>query len=54
MSLYCADGGIAEITPWTPLPELNRGEWRRPDLERDRCQREVCRKLAWQHWTVRP
>lgn len=39
MSLYCRDGQIAQITPWTPLPPLARGEQRGPlEPERDRCQ----------------
>lgn len=55
MSLYCNDGERAEITPWVPLPPLARGENRGPlEPERDRCQRTVCRRLAWQHWTLHP
>lgn len=54
MPLYCPDGATAEITPWTPMPVLKPREFRPPEPERDRCQRESCRRLAWQHWTVRP
>lgn len=55
MPLYCDDGALAEITPWVPLPPLERGQKRGPlEPERDRCQRATCRKVAWQHWTVRP
>lgn len=54
MPLYCDDGDHADITPWTPMPEVKRGD---PppahDPERDRCRRSQCRRLAWQHWTVR-
>jgi hypothetical protein len=46
MSLFCLDGKPAQIAL---LPPLRRGE---VEPERDRCQ--ICRKLAWQHWTVRP
>lgn len=55
MSLFCDDGSPAEITQWIPLPALSRGEKRGPlEPERDRCQRDACRRVAWQHWTVRP
>ncbi len=56
MPLYCNDGSIAEITPWVPVPPLAKGETRPRilDPERDRCQRAGCRKVAWQHWMVRP
>lgn len=56
MSLFCDDGSPAEITPHVPVPPLAKGETRPRILEpeRDRCQRPTCRKVAWQHWTVRP
>jgi hypothetical protein len=53
MPLICADAVTAIIMPWTPLPEIPRGQWRGPlEYERDRCQRPECRKLAWQHRAV--
>jgi hypothetical protein len=56
VSLFCDDGSPAEITPHVPVPPLAKGETRPRILEpeRDRCQRPTCRKVAWQHWTVRP
>lgn len=54
MSLYCDDGEIADITPWTPMPKLKPNEYRPPDPERDRCQRPGCRKVEWQHSTKTP
>lgn len=56
MSLYCDDGEVADITPHIPVPPLAKGETRSRILEpeRDRCQRAVCRKVAWQHHTTPP
>lgn len=55
MPLWCDDGEVAVIPPWTPLPEVKRGEPpRMPDPERNRCQRAGCRKVEWQHWTTPP
>ncbi len=50
MPLWCGDGEPAAIPP------LAKGETRPRILEpeRDRCQRTGCRKVAWQHWMVRP
>lgn len=53
MSLFCADGAIAEVTPWVPIPLNDRGKRIFPlELERDRCK--LCGKFGWQHRTVQP
>jgi hypothetical protein len=52
VSLYCEDGDLADITPWSPMPVLKPREYRTPEPERDRCQ--LCRRVAWQHAIVLP
>lgn len=47
MSLYCKDGGLADITPWVPMPPLKPREYRPAEPERDRCKR--CGAVAAQH-----
>lgn len=54
MSFFCDDGEPAQITPWVPIPPGKRGAMEPLEHERDRCQRDGCRKLAWQHWNEPP
>jgi hypothetical protein len=53
--LHCDDGAIAEFPTRMPMPVVKTGQVRpREHVDRDRCMRAECRRLAWQHWTVRP
>ena len=55
MLLFCLDGAVAELPVWSPMPAVKDGQVRpREHIDRDRCRREQCGRLAWQHWTVRP
>lgn len=47
--LYCNDSQPARFPPYVATP---KGE--RPDPNRDRCTRDGCGKVAWQHWVVKP